>query len=193
MNQKNVTIRVAKETDASELLNIYSYYVENTAITFEYVVPSVKEFSERIRNTLQKYPYIVAEIDKKIVGYAYAGTFKPREAYDWSVETTVYVQKDCKGRGIGKLLYQKLEECLNKQNIVNLYACIASPTEEDEYLTKESISFHQHLEYRFIGEFHQCGYKFNRWYNMVWMEKIIGEHKKVQPPILNFSQTMVAE
>lgn len=172
----DLIFRNVMKDDVEDLLNIYSYYVANTAITFEYEVPSVEEFSIRVTNTLKKYPFIVAEFNSEIVGYAYAGPFKERPAYDWSVETTIYLSKDCRGKGIGKKLYLALENKLKEQNILNLYACIASPINEDEYLTKDSIEFHQYLGYQIVGEFHKCGYKFERWYNMVWMEKIIGEH-----------------
>lgn len=84
MNDK-LHIRTAQISDAEELLAIYRPYIENTAITFEYDVPSIEEFANRIKTTLKKYPYIVAELNGKIVGYAYAGVFKGRKAYDWSV------------------------------------------------------------------------------------------------------------
>ena len=132
-------IRVAKREDAEELLKIYSYYVENTAITFEYDVPSVEEFSDRISNTLKKYPYLVLEEEGKILGYTYAGEFKSRAAYDRAVETTIYMDKNLKHRGMGKKLYKALEQALELQKITNLYACIAYPKEEDEYLTKNSV------------------------------------------------------
>ena len=99
-------IRVAKREDAEELLKIYSYYVENTAITFEYDVPSVEEFSDRISNILKKYPYLVLEEEGKILGYTYAGKFKSRAAYDRAVETTIYMDKNLKHKGMGKKLLE---------------------------------------------------------------------------------------
>lgn len=183
-----VTIRKATPEDARKLLEIYTPYVEHTAITFEYDVPSVEEFTGRIRTTLEKYPYIVAEINGEIMGYAYTGALKGRAAYDWAVETTVYVKEGCHRNGVGKKLYMALEELSKKQNITNLNACIGYPEVEDEYLTKNSAQFHEHLGYDLIGHFHKCGYKFGRWYDMVWMEKIIGEHKAEQPPVIPFSQ-----
>ena len=87
-------IRISTERDAEELIEIYAPYVEKTAISFEYKVPSVQEFEQRIRRVLEKYPYIVAEKDGQIVGYAYAGVFKDRSAYDRAVETTVYVRNN---------------------------------------------------------------------------------------------------
>ena len=143
-----VMIRFATEEDAEELLRIYSYYVENTAITFEYDTPALDEFKYRIRTIKAMYPYLVSEVDGKIVGYAYANTFKDRAAYD----------------------------------------CIGYPEVEDQYLTKNSVQYHEHLGYRFIGTFKKCGYKFNRWYDMVWMEKMIGEHSKNQKEVILFRE-----
>lgn len=185
-------IRVATLEDAKTLVEIYTPYVEKTVITFEYEVPSVEEFKGRMAHVLEKYPYLVAERDGEIVGYAYAGEFKSRAAYDWAVETTVYVREDQKKSGVGKALYMALEQILAEQNILNLNACIGYPEVEDEYLTKNSVQFHEHMGYRFVGEFYKCGYKFGRWYNMVWMEKHIGEHLDDQPAIKKFDDVRIA-
>ena len=168
-------IRSATENDAKRLLEIYAYYVEDTAISFEYEVPDLNEFRSRIIHTLEKYPYLVLEEDGVIRGYAYAGVFKGRAAYDHCCEVTIYLDRDSKGKGYGRALYEKLEEALEKKGVINLYACIADPIEEDEYLTRNSEQFHRHMGYSRVGEFHKCGYKFGRWYNMIWMEKIIGK------------------
>ena len=187
MNTKKTdfVIRMARLSDAEQLLEIYRPYVENTAISFEYEVPSVEEFRERIRNTMEMYPYYVAVDDERILGYAYVSPFKARKAYDWAVETTIYVKPDQKKPGVGKALYEALEKTLAKQHILNLNACIAYCSEEDEYLTKNSVQFHEHMGYKMAGKFHQCGYKFHRWYHMVWMEKLIGEHVE-NPPAVRF-------
>ena len=188
MKKSEIRIRPATEADAEEILNIYAPYVMDTAITFEYDVPTLEEFTGRIHHTLEKYPYLVAVRDGEIIGYAYAGTFYGRAAYDWSAETTIYIKKDCRHSGVGKLLYQALEDALKAQNIINLYACIGYPEVDDEYLTKNSEQFHEHLGYRLIGEFRKCGYKFGRWYHMVWMEKIIGEHPEKPEPVKRFKE-----
>lgn len=185
---KNSKIRIATRHDAKKLLEIYAPYVEKTAITFEYAVPTVQEFADRISHVLTKYPYLVAERDGEIVGYAYASAFNERAAYDWAVEITVYVQHSKKNMGIGKELYEALEKTLSAQNIINLNACIAYSEIEDEYLTQNSVQFHRHLGYRLVGEFYKCGYKYNRWYNMVWMEKHIGIHTENPPAIKLFSE-----
>ena len=181
-----VTIRRAVPEDAAALLKIYSYYVKNTAVTFEYEVPTEAEFSSRIKTTLENYPYILAEADGCPVGFSYAGEFKNRSAYDWSAEITLYMDKDYQNCGIGKLLYTKMEEILRKMGMTNLYACIAVTDHDDEYLTNNSAGFHKHMGYSIVGQFHKCGYKFGRWYDMVWAEKMIGEHFSNQPEITSY-------
>ena len=184
----SITIRMANPADAQALLNIYAPYVINTAITFEYDVPSVEEFASRIAHSLEKYPYLIAEEGGNILGYAYASPFHDRPAYDWAVETSIYVDQNIKHRGLGRKLHDALESTLREQGILNMNACIAYPPEEDEHLDKNSVEFHAHMGYRLVGEFYKCGYKFNRWYNMVWMEKMIGEHKSLQPEVKLFPE-----
>ncbi len=171
-----IKVRKASIKDAEAIRQIYAPYVLNTAITYETSVPSVAEFQGRIARTLSKYPYIVAEIDSQIVGYAYAGPFYARPAYNWSAELSIYIDRNFRRQGIGKTLYGELENLLGKMGITNLYACIASPDVPDEYLDGSSIEFHRHLGFSLAGTFHHCANKFGRWYNMVWMEKFIGEH-----------------
>lgn len=189
----DVRVRPACIEDAAALAAIYEPYVRETAITFEYVPPTVEEFAERMRKTMEFYPYLVAERSGCLVGYAYAGTFKGRPAYDWAVETSIYVAQGHAGEGIGRALHDMLEVSLRAQGIVNMYACIAVPDgADDETLTRNSQHFHEHVGYRLVGEFRQCGFKGGRWYNMVWMEKMIGEHRADQPPATPFSKTPAA-
>ena len=166
-------IREATIYDAEELLKIYSYYVENTAVSFEWTVPTLEKFQQRIVRTKKKYPYLVAEIENKIVGYAYAGSFIGREAYKFSSELTIYLDKNFRGQGIGRKLYTELEKILKLQGITNIYACIGYPEIEDEYLNLNSVKFHEHLGFKIVGKFTNCGYKFNRHYSMVWAEKFL--------------------
>lgn len=172
----HITIRIARQDDCRELLNIYAYYVENTAITFEHETPSEEEFARRIRETISDYPYLVALIDGKIVGYIYAGRFRTRASYVWSAATSIYIAQQYHRMGIGKLLYEKMEELLMKQNVVNVYAGVSNPVEEeDEYLTRNSERFHRAIGYNTVAKYHECGSKFGKWYNLIEMEKIIGE------------------
>lgn len=181
--KETIKIRTAKLQDAERLLEIYAPYVTQTAITFENDVPTVEEFTARMACVLEKYPYLVAEQDGSPVGYTYAGTFKNRAAYDWAVETSIYVRQDKKRTGIGSRLYEALETALKAQGILNLNACIAYAVIEDAYLANDSVRYHEKCGYKQVAHFHQCGYKFGHWYDMVWMEKLIGEHTANPPQV----------
>ena len=164
-----VTIRPAVPEDAPALLAIYAPYVRETAVTFEYEIPTPEEFAGRIRRILKRYPYLAAQSGDEVLGYACAGAFKERAAYDWSVE----------------------ERCLAAQHIQNLNACIADPAQAgDPYLTGASAAFHARMGYQLVGRFHKCGYKFGRWYDMVWMEKILGAHPERPPEVIPFSELL---
>ena len=124
-NIEEITIRPVTEADAEKLLAIYAPYVTDTFVTYEYTVPTVEEFRERIRNTLQAYPYFAAVENGRIIGYAYASAFHPRRAYLWSAEATVYLERGVRGRGVGRLLYERLEETLKQQNVQNVTGAAA--------------------------------------------------------------------
>lgn len=185
----DITIRLAEpKKDAKALVEIYRPYIENTAISFEYIVPSVEEFQDRMENTLKSYPYLVAEIEGKVAGYAYASRFGERKAFDWAVETSIYVDQSQRKAGVGRALYLALEELLKKQQVVSVNACIAYAPVEDEHLTNDSITFHTRLGYKEAAHFHAIGYKFNTWYDLMWMEKSIGERTKNTPDFIPFPQ-----
>lgn len=188
MDNPAIRVRVAEPEDAKALLALYAPYVEGTAVTYEYEVPSLEEFTGRICRTLEKYPYLVAEANGEIVGYAYAGRFHERAAFQWAVETSIYVKRDCKRMGIGRALYAALEAALSAQNILVLNACIAYPDVEDGYLTRDSVSFHQRLGYKLVAKFDRCAYKFHRWYGLAWMEKHLGEPAADPPAVKPFPQ-----
>lgn len=198
MTDASFRFRIATPDDAPALLAIYAPYVENTAISFEYTVPSVEEFRSRIEGVRKSYPYLVAEAaDGSLLGYAYTHTFIPRAAYDHCAETTIYLALDARHQGLGKRLYRALEEFSLAQNIYNLYACIGEPQGEgDEYLTNNSIRFHEHLGFRRIGVFTRSGYKFGRWYDMSWAEKLLCDPPETPAPVIPFPQldkALVAE
>lgn len=182
MNE-NIKIRLANDKDAPALLEIYRPYVEQTTITFEYDVPSIETFTERIQKTLLRYPYLVAELENEIVGYAYASPFKTRAAYDWSVETSIYVKQSIRGKGIGKKLYAALETYLKAQHIVNVNACITYPN-------NASIGFHEQLGYQKVAHFTKCGYKLGQWCDMIWMEKMLGEHNEAPLPVRSIQELL---
>lgn len=173
----NINFRLAKIADANELLKIYAPYVQNTNVTFEYEVPSIENFAKRIETILQKFPYIVAIVDEKIVGYAYVSTFRSRAAYDWGVETSIYLAQDFQGEHIGTRLYKILEQIVKMQNITNLVASITYPN-------PQSIAFHEKMGYTKIAHFTKCGYKNKQWFDMIFMEKFINEHKIPAEPVI---------
>ncbi len=176
-----MNIRIAGEADAAALAAIYAPYVTNTAITFEYEPPTAEEFACRIRRTLERYPYFVAEENGVIAGYTYVSPFRARAAYDWSVETSIYIREGCKGKGLGKSLYFALESMLQRQNVVNLNACIVYPH-------PESVAFHERMGYTLTAHIHQCGYKLGKWHDIVWMEKMLGAHDTPPRPFIPFRE-----
>ncbi|MBQ7172660.1 MAG: N-acetyltransferase [Clostridia bacterium] len=180
------TIRNATTADAKALLAIYIPYVENTAVSLELTPPTLAEFTSRMESRIGTYPYLVLEESGEILGYAYAGRFHARAAYDLSAEATIYLRKGAKGRGFGKLLYTALEDELKKRNVQNLYACIAYADPEDEHLQNDSYRFHTAMGYIEVGHFHKCAYKFSRWFDMVWMEKFLGEHEESPKGFIGF-------
>ena len=139
-------IRIATVEDAKSIQRIYAPYVEKTAITFEYDVPDIENFRQRIRNTLKEYPYLVAMEQDEIIGYAYAGSFHSRAAYKHAAEVSIYLNEKQHKKGVGRRHYQELENWLIRQNVFVLYACISTTERrEDENLTDASICFHEKM------------------------------------------------
>ncbi len=168
-----LTVRAVRSSDAGRLAEIYSYYVLNTAVSFEYAAPTADEFMKRIKHITEKYPYLVCEKDGQIVGYAYASAYSTREAYSWTVSTSIYLDKDLRREGIGSLLYASLEEELKKQGIINLLAGVAYSEKEDEFLSHDSYLFHMREGYEKAAHLKAVGKKFDRWYDLLWMQKKI--------------------
>lgn len=166
-------IREATLDDAARLVEIYAPYITETSVSFEYDVPTVDEFRERIKNIKEKYPYLVCEKDGVVVGYVYASAYSKREAYDWTAATSIYVDKNYRRMGVGSLLYKHLEEQLKKMGFENLLAGVAYCEREDPYLTKDSYKFHLREGYEMAGHLKDVGKKFDRYYDLLWMQKKI--------------------
>lgn len=179
----SLTFRAATVADAPRLLAVYAPYVENTAITFEYTVPTLAEFESRIAGVLSRFPYLVAEEDGSIVGYAYAAPFHARAAYGYCAEVTVYLDQNARGRGVGRQLYALLHAILKEQGIVSAIACITPPSVRDDY---KSMRFHQKMGYRFCGRIENSGYKFGRWFDTVYMEKNLNPPTENMPKLRSF-------
>ena len=143
---ETIIIRDARLEDAGRMAEIYEHYVKNTAVSFEYEVPTLEEFQNRMKKTMERYPYLAAEREGVVEGYAYAGPFVGRKAYGWSCELTIYLDKDIQKRGIGRRLYEALTEKLKDMGVTNVYACVGTVQGEDPYLTLNSAQFHEHMD-----------------------------------------------
>ncbi|MQS76976.1 GNAT family N-acetyltransferase [Companilactobacillus halodurans] len=182
-----IKFRQATIDDAKALIDIYAPYITNTTITFEDEIPTVENFQQRIREISQTFPYLVAlDEDNKILGYAYAHLYGPRAAYAWTTEASIYVDQNYKGHGLGTTLYQKLEQILKKQHVVNLLACV---TEEN----LNSIKFHEKLGYKQVGTFKKVGFKFGRWLDVTWLQKTLNQRADVMGPIIPIDKVDILE
>jgi len=163
-----LTIRDVRLDDAQALLDIYAPYVETTWVTFETEVPALAEFRGRIEQYRFKlgFPYKVAELDGGIVGYAYAHPYHQRAAYRFTAETSVYVKQDFGRGGIGTDLYRLVLEDLSRGGFHAVIAILGCPNEA-------SKRFHEKLGFSEIGYFREVGYKFDRWLDVGYLEKIL--------------------
>jgi len=166
-------IRIATEADVPAILEIYAPYVTGTTITFEYDVPTQAEFLARFQTITRDFPWLVWEEEGDILGYAYACRPFERAAYSWCAEPSIYVKPAAQGRGMGRKLYLALEEILKLQGYRILLALITGEN-------TGSLAFHKQLGYDIAGELKDCGYKFDRWLGVFWMEKQL---KIVQDPV----------
>ncbi|MDF2821999.1 MAG: sortase-like acyltransferase [Clostridiales bacterium] len=174
-----VNIRLVNILDAKAILNIYAPYVVYTPITFEYDIPSIEEFEERIEHYTKTYPWIVCEIEGKIVGYAYASRYRAREAYDWSTEVTVYVDEEYQRYRIATALYTGILNLLTEQGYYMAYACVTRPNNKSEL-------FHERMNFKEAGIHHKAGFKLNQWHDITYYEKKLAkefdEPKKPKGP-----------
>lgn len=161
-------VRLANEADAAGILKIYAPYIENTSLTFETEVPGIDAFAERIRTYLQNWPWLVCEVDGVIAGYAYATRHRERTAYQWSVESSVYIHDDFQRRGIAQALYAALFDILKKQGFNNVYAVINLPNDK-------SVAFHERCGFKYFTTYEQVGYKLGRWKNVGWWRLILND------------------
>lgn len=163
-----MSIRIATEKDLPAMLEIYRPYVENTTYSFEYDVPCLNTFTRRFYEHVEQFPWLVWEEGGQILGYAYAGAPWERAAYRWCAEVSIYCKPEAHRRGIGRLLYARLEEILKTQGYRRVYALITSEN-------AGSLAFHEKVGYKFRAEFPGCGYKHGRWLGVIWLEKELSE------------------
>lgn len=164
-----VTIRLATPADAPGCLAIYRPFVEQTPVTFERAVPGEEEFAGRMRDVLALAPWLVAEEGGAVAGYVYATKYRARPAYQWSLETTVYLAEAARGRGLGRLLYANLLDALRRQGFVNALAAITLPN-------PASVTLHERLGFQAVGVKANVGHKLGQWHPVGWWQL------ELQPP-----------
>lgn len=164
-----VALRIAETADAAAIESIYRPYVETTAVTFETEPPDAASITEDIETRLETYPYLVAESETDgVLGYAYAGPLRKREAYRWTAELSVYLDDDCRGRGVGSTLYTALLSALDRQGFESAYGVVTLPN-------PESVGFHESLGFDRVGRFPEAGYKLGAWHDVAWYERSLGD------------------
>lgn len=157
------------QTDAERILAIYEPYILDTSVSFEYEVPSLKDFQKRIETISASYPYLVWEEDGEILGYTYASPHGERTAFLWDVDLSIYLKKEAQGKHIGKKLYQALFSILEKQGFITAYASIATPN-------LGSKEFHQAMGFTHVATFPKTGWKQDSWHDLLWFQKIIPQN-----------------
>jgi phosphinothricin acetyltransferase len=162
-------IRLATPADCSAIQQIYAHYVAHTSITFEYDVPPAAEMEKRMHAAMSKYPYLVAEAEGKIAGYAYATDFRYRSAYQWSPECTIYLHPEEQGKGTGFRLYTALFDALRLQGFYNVFGGVALPNDA-------SVALHRKCNFREIGLYENIGYKQGKWHSTLWFQRVLQPH-----------------
>jgi len=179
-------IREATINDATELSEIYKYYVENFSYSFEYVAPTAEEFSERISDISGKFPFFVCENNGEILGFAYAYKFKERKAYQWVCETTIYTKSGSTQKGIGSLLYARLILSLQQQGFVKAYAILGCPNEGSEI-------FHQKMGFTLAATLPNIGYKLGSWHDIKYYVLELNSFRDEKPEPVDYKQIRQGE
>ncbi|KAJ3315322.1 hypothetical protein HDV04_003715 [Boothiomyces sp. JEL0838] len=156
-------IRSARLEDAEQIVSIYNYYIKNTIITFEEELVKVEEMEDRISKIQSEFPWIVYEQDGKILGYAYASTFRTRYAYRFTVESTVYLDHTASGKGIGSILYTDLIEKVKDLGKKAVIGGVSLPNEK-------SVKLHEKCGFVYVGTFPKVGYKFEKWIDVAFYQ-----------------------
>lgn len=177
----SIEIRPATTADAAAMLAIYAPYVIETTVSSEYEAPSMEEFCRRIRTFTERLPWLVCLIDGKVAGYGYASPHRTRAAYQWSVETSIYVAPAFHRHGVARALYSALFELLRMQGYYNIYVGITSPNER-------SIKFHKAMGFIISGAYQNSMYKFGQWRDVLWMGKELREHDGEPQPAVPFPE-----
>lgn len=175
-------MRQATEKDAQAILAIYAPYIENTSITFETVVPTLDEFTCRMKGILGSYPYLAIEENGVVQGYAYAHRQAERAAYAWNAELSVYLNPQCTGHGLGRALSLAVCDLLELQGVRNVFSLITQPN-------YPSMRMHELLGFTLMGTQKNAGYKCGAWHDVAWLQKQIGSFEGEPAPIRPLCKT----
>ena len=157
-------IRMAAVADVPEILDIYAPYVRDTAISFEYSVPTLAEFTDRFLSITSHFPWLVWEEQGQVLGYAYGSLPFERAAFQWCGEVSIYLRPEARGRGIGRRLYAALEALMALQGYRKVYSLVTTAN-------TPSVAFHEAVGYRITAELPGCGFKLGQWHGLLWLEK----------------------
>ncbi len=174
-----IALRTATPADAASLLHIYAPYVLETAVSFEYALPTIADMAARVEKYSAKFPWLICFVNGRPLGYAYATPHRDREAYQWTAECSIYLDDAYKGLGIGMGLYEVLFQILRMQGIRNVYAGITLPNHA-------SVRLHEKCGFRNFATFENIGYKLGRWHNVGWWQLTLGNHEHEPPPPVAF-------
>ena len=162
-------IRLINTGDIAGALAVYTPFVLNTAITFEYYVPTLDEFTTKVETITNGYPWLVYLHNGKVKGYAYGSIHRSKTAYQWSPESTIYLSSEAQGNGIGRILYETLFSLMRLQGYINVFAGVSLPNEQSE-------SFQKSLGFEEIGVFKNIGYKLGKWHDTRWFQLHLAGH-----------------
>lgn len=176
-----IMLRAATETDAPAMLALYAPYVTETTVSSEYEPPTLSEFTSRLYTYGERLPWLVCLIDGEVAGYGYASPHRTRAAYQWSVETSIYVAERWHRHGVAAALYAALFELLSMQGYYNIFVGITSPNER-------SIKFHSAMGFVISGSYQDSMYKFGKWRDVLWMAKSLRSHENEPQPTVPFSE-----
>lgn len=176
-----VKLRLVELKDAAQLQAIYAPYAEYTAVNFDFYVPTVADFENKIEKTKKQYPFLVCSLNDQIVGYTYGQAQTSWQANQWNAELSIYVAASAFQKKLGTKMYQALIDLLKFQNIKNVYACTNASN-------LSSIHFHKRFDFETIGIFHKNGYKLGEWHDVVWLEKSISYYENPPSSFIPFDQ-----
>ncbi|MCB9234686.1 MAG: N-acetyltransferase [Bacteroidia bacterium] len=177
-------IRLATEKDAAAIREIYAPFITDSCVSFEMEIPDLPEIESRIRKVNQQGVWLICEMENQVAGYAYAGEHRARAAYNWAREVSVYLRPAFESRGVAAALYTSLFSICNLRGFSNYLAGITLPN-------PKSLRFHQKMGFQPVGTYHNIGYKFGQWHDVIWLELFLGKTNEAPARILSLDEVIL--